>query len=157
MKKLNAEKLAAIPKPEGKRIPDNRASALLYSSEQKRTDWIKTAATQQAKLLSHTEAQYWTHSIPEQLFSVLESFSAEASARAAQAFLEQCGFTVSEPDEDDLASVIRIMSRYLQPGILDDARDSNLTVSDDSVIGTLRRVLKQHAPDLFDFQERGQL
>jgi hypothetical protein len=67
----------------------------LYALETKRNELIKQAASEQGKILGFSADQFWTHSLPEQLASVLGSFDKNAASIAAIAFLEKEGFTIT--------------------------------------------------------------
>ncbi len=80
------------------------AAVRLYRLEAKRTKWIEDAAKEHGKILGHEPSQYWTHSMPEQLASVLESFEKGAAEAAAIGFLRSRGFRVDvvQPNGNEL-------------------------------------------------------
>lgn len=74
-------------KPTGQCIGDGATK--LYKLEQQRNDIIKDCAREQGRILGYDASAFWTHSLPEQLLSVLGAFDRPAAILAAQAFLER--------------------------------------------------------------------
>lgn len=96
--RLNPAKLAATPKPIGPNI--GAGAEKLYKLEERRTAIIKLCVEEQMKVMDIPKEEYWTRGVPEALLSVLEAWERVAAARAAQKFLEQYGFTVTEPKSE---------------------------------------------------------
>lgn len=61
----------------------------LYNLETRRNEIIKACAKEQGNILGFSEAEFWTHSMPEALLSVLDSFDKRAALLAAQAYVER--------------------------------------------------------------------
>lgn len=80
------KKLKDYKAPAGHLI-DSRETKL-YSFEDNRNDLIKVCAGEHGKILGHTDDQFWTHSIPEQLLSVLDSFDSRASYLVAKTYID---------------------------------------------------------------------
>lgn len=70
------------------------ATERLYSLEHKRNVAIEAAAKELGKLLGFEDKQFWTRTLPEELYSILESYDQNAAKIAALAFLERHGFKV---------------------------------------------------------------
>ncbi len=59
----------------------------LYLAEDVAKDAIKEAAFEIGKLVGYTESQLYSHSLPEELFTILEIFG-QSGEVAAEAYLE---------------------------------------------------------------------
>lgn len=71
------------------RIGMNSISRRLYQAEEERTKAIKKAAKELAKVLGHSEDEFWSKTMPQALFDILISFDTTAATEAATAFLEE--------------------------------------------------------------------
>jgi hypothetical protein len=71
----------------------------LYKREDKRDEAFKLAAESLGRVLGFTERQFWTHTLPEALFGMLDHWDSMASEQACIAFLERRGFTIQPPKE----------------------------------------------------------
>lgn len=76
----------AHQKPTGRYI--GGAAQKLYKLEARRNQLLEDCAKEQGRILGHDPKQFWTHSVPEMLLSVLTSWERDAAILAAQAFLE---------------------------------------------------------------------
>lgn len=83
-------------KPTGPRILSGAKA--LYDLEDQRNQAIRACAAEQGKILGFDRSQFWTHSLPEQLFALLDSFDNRASEDAAIAFLERQGYSVTKEE-----------------------------------------------------------
>lgn len=86
-------------KPTNPPIGYSEATKALYFLEGETNKAIKAAAHELGRFLGFTDKQFWTHSIPEGLRAVLESFDNRAAELAAVAFLENRGYTVTRKGE----------------------------------------------------------
>jgi hypothetical protein len=66
----------------------------LYDVEAQLEDAIDAVAAELAAVLGFTASQKYTHTIPELLASILESYDQNASILAATAYLENKGYEV---------------------------------------------------------------
>ncbi len=69
----------------------------LYDLERERGRAIRACADELSKLFKVPEKDYWTHSVTESLFGMLDSIEKKSSIEAAKAFLEREGFKVTGP------------------------------------------------------------
>ena len=60
----------------------------LYALESQRNNNILAAAKEWGRLNSIPQGEFWTRSLPQQLFDLLGSFDRSASKVAAEAYLE---------------------------------------------------------------------
>ena len=67
--------LAKAEVPTGQAFGRDRATARLYQLEEKRNAAVKAAAKELGKLLKHREEEFWTRTMPEALYALLDSFS----------------------------------------------------------------------------------
>jgi hypothetical protein len=74
-------------KPEGAYI--GRSQEKLYALEDKRAQAIMAAGRELGRLLGFSPEAFWTHTMPEELLTVLESFDRHAAKLAAEVFLEK--------------------------------------------------------------------
>lgn len=76
-------------RPSGQSIGRSGKTRRLYELEEKRDAAIQAAGKELGSVLGHTISQYWTHTMPEELLSVLEGFDPNAAALAADAYLQK--------------------------------------------------------------------
>ena len=60
----------------------------LYRLEEKRNVAIKDCATEWAKINAVPQEEFWTQSLPQALFDLLQSFDSKAAEMAALAYLK---------------------------------------------------------------------
>lgn len=84
-------------KPTGQRIERSAKSKRLYQLEEERNQKLSAAAKVQGEILGFTPEQFYTHSLPEQLLSTLNSYDKTASELAAVALLEARDYKVTAP------------------------------------------------------------
>lgn len=70
----------------------------LNALEERRNKAIKAAARELAKVLRHRDDEFWSRTMAEELYSVLDGFALDAATTAARVFLERLGYTVTPPD-----------------------------------------------------------
>lgn len=78
--------IASLP-----RIGLNTDTETLYRLENVRAREIAAAARELGRLLCHDKNQYWTHTMPEALASVLDSYGAPVSIAGAIGYLIRKG------------------------------------------------------------------
>lgn len=83
-------------KPQFVRISLTASTNHLYEMENKRNEIIEKCAMEHGRILGFSKQEYWTHSLPHHLLSLLDSFDNKASEKACQAFLEFHGYTVTK-------------------------------------------------------------
>lgn len=81
-------------KPTAARIGSAARTAQLYRLEEKAHAATEAATNELGKILGFTEEQFYTHSLPEALFTILDSWDLIASILAATTFLERYGYRV---------------------------------------------------------------
>ena len=75
------------------RIPVNghfgisTATARLYRLEERRDEAIEGAARELGKLWGNSEKNFWTDTMPQALYDILERFDTQAALAAAKAFV----------------------------------------------------------------------
>lgn len=82
-------------KPSGVFIGRGDNTEQLYRLEEKRSQAIRAAAQSLGKVLGFDEKEFWTRTLPEELYNILESYDVDAAKVAAIAYLERHGFKVS--------------------------------------------------------------
>ena len=87
---------AATRFPSQPRIENGPEAEQLYQIEERRNNLIKAAAREQGRIQGFSEKDFWTHAMPEQLASILESFDRASSEAAALAFLLKRGYVIVE-------------------------------------------------------------
>jgi len=87
-------------------IPYIGAAAVdLYELEDIRSKAIKASAKEHGQLLGHTEAEFWTKTMPEHLASLLEGYERASSIAAAIGYLRQYGNVKLEFDDGTITEV----------------------------------------------------
>ena len=82
-------------KPTNPFIGKNDNTEILYRREEKRDEAFKAAARELGKVLGHEEKEFWTKTLPEAYFSLLDHWDRQAGEVACIAFLEKQGYVVS--------------------------------------------------------------
>ena len=95
--KLGNEGGAIAIVPEGNRIDRSYSTEKLYKLEDDRADAIGDTAKELGHVLGHSKDQYWSHTMPEALLSILDSYERVAAEAAAMALLTKRGWTVTPP------------------------------------------------------------
>jgi hypothetical protein len=85
---------ARIPSPV--RIGRSDETEELYRLEAERNRAINAVADERGKLANHSKDGRWTHTMPQALLDVLESYDTTVAVAAAVGFLRGIGFQVSE-------------------------------------------------------------
>lgn len=75
--------------PTGVFVGRSAATAKLYRSEADRNDAIRAAGRELGKVLGHSEEEFWSRTMPEELRSVLDSFSPRMVRVVVEAWLEK--------------------------------------------------------------------
>ncbi len=69
----------------------------LYDLEERRRKIIDQCAKEWAKVAEVPETEFWTRSLPQALFDMLNAYQVESALVAAEGFLKQHGWTVERP------------------------------------------------------------
>ena len=69
----------------------------LYAAEEKRDAACRKAAESLGRVLGYNEKQFWTHTLPEALLSILGHWDQRASYVAAKAFVAR--YEATHPEE----------------------------------------------------------
>jgi hypothetical protein len=73
----------------------------LYQREEKRDEAFHAAAQSLGRVLGHTEKEFWTKTLPEALYAMLDHWDHHAGELACIAFLEKRGWIVTMPEKKD--------------------------------------------------------
>lgn len=135
-----------VPRESGKakgthfRIPSlpfiGQGAKDLYQREKRMKTSIRAMALELQKVLEILPPLYWTHTMPETLGSVLDSFERGSAVAAAIGFLRQQGFEVSIPKPASTAE--QIMDRVLDDETTGEAGTAGTVVvslNDYEVVG----------------------
>jgi hypothetical protein len=93
----------------GYRIPtfkrtEARDAVKLYHAESRALKEIDAAARELGEILGFDKSEFWTHSLPEELATILESYDNGAAEAAAIAYLRKAGFTITKNEPEEEAS-----------------------------------------------------
>ncbi len=80
--------------PKGGMIGQSEETRPLYDQEERRNVVIKITARELAKVLGHSEKEFWDKTMPEELLSILDNYQREYSIAAAVSYLTKLGFVV---------------------------------------------------------------
>lgn len=90
--------MSDVVKPSIPRIGRNDETEKLYVLEEQRSEAVKRSARELAVILGHTPEQFWTHTMPEALASVLDTYERKVSEAAAIAYLEHFGYIITKKE-----------------------------------------------------------
>jgi hypothetical protein len=76
-------------KPKGPRIGRNANTDRLYRLEDEMYTAFQASSTELANVLKHSPGQYYTHTLPEAIFSFLEHYDDQAVRLAVELWLER--------------------------------------------------------------------
>jgi restriction endonuclease Mrr len=82
------------------RIPADPTTRKLYKLEDLARESIQRAVNELRNVLDIENSRYWTHALPRELESILDSIDHRASITAAVVFLRNHGYNVDHTDAD---------------------------------------------------------
>lgn len=80
-------------------IGRNDDTEKLYAIEHERSEIIKKNGKELAKILGHTEEEFWEKTMPEVLASTLDSYAPPTGIAAALGYLKNKGTVTFEPND----------------------------------------------------------
>lgn len=69
----------------------------LYRLEEKRNELMSDCAREWAKANGVPESEFWTRSLPQAMFDLLNSYQVEPVILACEAILKEMGWTIQRP------------------------------------------------------------
>lgn len=78
------------------------ATEALYQKEEKRDNAFRASAEALGRVLDHTDKEFWTKTLPEALYAMLDHWDHHAGELACIAFLEKRGWSVTLPPEKNV-------------------------------------------------------